>query len=117
MKNGISFLCCLCLLLTGCNLFHKNEAGSPKLVPVNIQVLDQNQKPVRKIGVEIVTIIPKEKANQLGAIPVAMLTDEDGQVKKDLSTNRKYVITVLTVKKEILVSEPTTLTIIINRKK
>ncbi|WP_106342398.1 DUF2606 family protein [Laceyella sediminis] len=91
-----------CFILAGCA---HEESKQPKLSPVTIRVLDQEGKPVSRVAVGITVVIPEEEKERVGAIPVAVYTNENGEIKDQLVPGRKYIIQIGSMKKEVVITD------------
>nr|WP_310795341.1 DUF2606 family protein [Laceyella sacchari] len=92
----------VCLMLAGCA---HEESQQSKLSPVTIRVLDKEGKPVSRIAVSITMVIPEEERESVGAIPQAGLTNENGEIKEQLVPDKKYIIQIPSMKKEVVISD------------
>jgi hypothetical protein len=78
-------LCISLMLMMGC-------AQEEKTVPVVIKVKNTQGQPVSYSVIGITAIIPKELQKKVAAIPMAISTNEKGELVKQLTSGWKYEI-------------------------
>lgn len=78
-------LCMILMLITGC-------AQEEKTVSVVIKAKNTQGQPVSHSVVGITAIIPKDLQKKVGAIPMAVYTNQKGELVQHLSSGWKYEI-------------------------
>ncbi|WP_124727932.1 hypothetical protein [Staphylospora marina] len=90
------------LMVTGCQ---SDMSFSRKTVPLIVRVIDLQGKPVSGSSVGITAVIPEELKGEVGAVPVEVRTDRQGQLVQMVGEDSEYEVTCGSTKMKVKIGK------------